>query len=149
MPSPFSDSGAGRALCPGQWGQQPCPLVPAGLCWGCSLRAPHPLHPAGGCPLRAPKLGPCVSVSVRVRAGTCLGCASLGREPAPAGDGLNVALPALTSAIKGSNPASPAHFLNPAGLFAGGKESRAAPKNASVGAFCLFLFFLLPFFVVA
>lgn len=149
MPSPFSGSGAGRALCPGQWGQQPCALVPAGLCWGCSLRAPHPLRPAGGCPLRAPKLGPCVSVSVRVRAGTCLGCASLGREPAPAGDGLNVALPALTSAIKGSNPASPAHFLNPAGLFAGGKESRAAPRNASVRAFCLFLFFLLLFFAVA
>lgn len=59
------------------------------------------------------------------------------REPAPAGHGLNVAFPALTSAIKGDNPASLAHFLNLAGLFAGGKEKRASPRNASVGVFFL------------
>lgn len=93
-----------------------------------------------------PSVPVCPSVRVCAQG---LGCAPLGREPAPAGDGLNVALPALTSAVKGSNSASPAHFLNLAGLFAGGKESRSAPRNASVGVFYLLKFFLLLFFMVA
>lgn len=105
---------------------------------------------AGSQPLRAPKLGPCVCVRVRVC--VCvqgLGCAPLGSEPAPAGDGLNVLFPVLTSAIKRSIPASPNHFLNPTGVFTGGKESRSAPRNASVGVFYLFKIFLLLFFMVA
>lgn len=93
-----------------------------------------------------PSVPVCPSVRVCAQG---LGCAPLGREPAPAGDGLNVALPALTSAVKGSNSACPAHFLNLAGLFAGGKESRSAPRNASVGVFYLLKFFLLLFFMVA
>lgn len=63
----------------------------------------------------------------------CKGWCVLGvctwREPVLAGDGLNVALPALTSAIKGNKPASPAHFLNPAGLFAGGKRAAQAQET--------------------
>lgn len=58
-------AGAGAALCPGQRGQQqPCPLVPAGLCWGCSAGSPSPL--------RAPELGPCVRLSVCVRLCVCV-----------------------------------------------------------------------------
>lgn len=89
---------------------------------------------------------PCPCVCVRVQG---LGCAPLGSEPAPAGDGLNVLFPVLTSAIKRSIPASPNHFLNPTGVFTGGKESRSAPRNASVGVFYLFKIFLLLFFMVA
>lgn len=142
MPSPFAGSGAGAALCPGQRGQQPCPLVPAELCWGCSLRVPSPCAPRNSDRV-------CVSVSVCCVCVQGLGCAPLGSEPAPAGDGLNVLFPVLTSAIKRSIPASPNHFLNPTGVFTGGKESRSAPRNASVGVFYLFKIFLLLFFMVA
>lgn len=160
MPSPFAGSGAGalagagRALCPGQRGQQPCPRVPAGLRWGCSLRAPRPLRPSGGCPLRAPKLGPCVSIcecvsvclSVSARVGVCPGY-SLGREAVAAGDGLNVALPALTSAIKGTNPAPPAHFFESRWIICRRKREPQCPKECISG--CLlpfFSFFLITIF---
>lgn len=123
-PSPLPVS-AGALIAPGSAGQRP--------------EGPHPRRATALSILGTPETRTvCECLWVRV-------CAPRGvrawggawREPAPAGHGLNVAFPTLTSAIKGDNPASLAHFLKLAGLFAGGKEKRASPRNASVGVFFL------------
>lgn len=58
---------------------------------------------------------------------------------------LNVAFPSRIYAVKGNNPASPAHFLNHAGLFTGRRRRAALPRETHqwVSFFLLFLFFLV------
>lgn len=159
FPQIFLEAGGGASPCPphlqslGRWlelGGAPCPGAGALGAAGGAAVAPPPLPGSAG---QRPK-GPHPALSILGTPGTRAVCECLWvcvrvpggvrawggawREPAPAGDGLNVALPALTSAIKGNNPASLAHFLNLAGLFAGGKENGASPRNTSVGVFFLF-----------
>lgn len=59
------------------------------------------------------------------------------------GDKCGFPIPDL--AVRGNNPASPAHFLNPAGLFAGGRKRAALPRETHqwVSFFLLFLFILV------
>lgn len=69
------------------------------------------------------------------------------REPAPAGEGLNVAFPALTSAIKGNNPASSCPLLEPRWIICRRQREPRCPEKRISG--CLFPFFGVLFVVAS